>query len=99
MSGDRVSERVLKQTVNERKAAPPLEGGWRRNDGKRERSKQGNLSGSDGVQAKREVMAKSRPAGGRASVVARKRVTTVEPRDAGKWKPAPARSPEQLDFA
>jgi hypothetical protein len=28
---------------------------------------------------------KSRPAGVRASVVARKRVTTVEPRDAGKW--------------
>jgi hypothetical protein len=28
---------------------------------------------------------KSRPAGVRASVVARKRVTTVERRDAGKW--------------
>ena len=28
---------------------------------------------------------KSRPAGVRASVVAKKRVTTVEPRDAGKW--------------
>jgi len=28
---------------------------------------------------------KSRPAGVRASVVAVKRVTTVEPRDAGKW--------------
>jgi hypothetical protein len=87
VAGDRVSERVLKQTVDERKAAPPPEGGWRRNDGKRECNKQGNLSGSDGGQAKREVKAKSRPAGGRASVVAKKRVTTVEPRDAGKWKP------------
>jgi hypothetical protein len=29
---------------------------------------------------------KSRPAEVRASVVAVKRVTTVEPRDAGKWK-------------
>jgi hypothetical protein len=29
---------------------------------------------------------KSRPAGVRASVVAMKRVTSVEPRDAGKWK-------------
>ena len=28
---------------------------------------------------------KSRPPGVRASVVAVKRVTTVEPRDAGKW--------------
>jgi hypothetical protein len=28
---------------------------------------------------------KNRPAGDRASVVAKKRVTTVEPRDAGKW--------------
>ena len=39
--------------------------------------------------AKREFMAarqpKSRPAGVRASVVAAKRVTTVERRDAGKW--------------
>ena len=29
---------------------------------------------------------KSRPAGVRASVVAMKRVMSVEPRDAGKWK-------------
>ena len=29
---------------------------------------------------------KSRPAGVRASIVARKRVTSVEPRDVGKWK-------------
>ena len=86
VAGDRVSERVLNQTVDERKAVPSPEGGWRWNDGKRECSKQGNLSGSDGVQAARGGP-KSRPAGGRASVVARKRVTTVEPRDAGKWKP------------
>jgi hypothetical protein len=35
--------------------------------------------------AKRNNGPKSRPAGVRASVVAAKRVTTVEPRDAGKW--------------
>ena len=29
---------------------------------------------------------KNRPAGVRASIVAMKRVTSVEPRDAGKWK-------------
>jgi hypothetical protein len=29
---------------------------------------------------------KSRPAGVRASIVAKKRVTSVEPRDAGKWR-------------
>ena len=29
---------------------------------------------------------KNRPAGVRASVVARKRVAPVEPREAGKWK-------------
>src|ERR1035437_2811962 len=29
---------------------------------------------------------KNRPTGVRASVVARKRVTSVEPRDAGRWK-------------
>lgn len=86
-TGERVSVRVLKRKVNERKAASSPEGGWGRNEGKRERNKQGNLSGSDGGQANREVMAQSRPAGGRASVVATKRVTTVEPRDAGKWKP------------
>ena len=85
-TGNRTSVRVLKKAVNDRKAAPPPEGGWRRNDGKRERDKQGDLPGSDGVHVACKGP-KSRPAGVRASVVARKRVTTVEPRDAGKWKP------------
>jgi hypothetical protein len=35
--------------------------------------------------AKKNNGPKSRPAGVRASVVAAKRVMTVEPRDAGKW--------------
>ena len=85
-TGERSSVRVLKKTVNDRKGAPPPEGGWRWNDGKRERRKQGDLSGTDGVQAACKEP-KSRPPGVRASVVAMKRVTTVEPRDAGKWKP------------
>ena len=85
-AGDRASVRVLKKAVNEPKAAPPPEGGWSRKDGKRERGKQGDLPGSDGVHAAR-MGPKSRPAGVRASVVAMKRVTTAEPRDAGKWKP------------
>ncbi len=81
--GDRNRERVLKETVNEGKAAPPSEGGWRRNGGKRKRNKQGDLpeperrSGPQGP--------KSRPAGVRVSIVATKRVTSVEPRDTGKW--------------
>jgi hypothetical protein len=41
--GDRDCERVLKETVNENKAAPPSEGGWRQNGRKRKRDKQGDL--------------------------------------------------------
>ena len=44
---------------------------------------QGDPPGSSGDAG--ESARKSRPAGVRASVVAAKRVTTVEPRDAGKW--------------
>jgi hypothetical protein len=36
--------------------------------------------------AKRANSPRAWPAGVRASVVAEKRVTTVEPRDAGRWK-------------
>jgi hypothetical protein len=42
---DRV--RVLKRTVNERKAAAPPKGGWRQNGRKRERGKQGDLPGTE----------------------------------------------------
>ena len=83
-TGQQDSVGVLKETVNERKAATPPRGGWRQNGRKRERGKQGDLPG-----CRTEFMAsgpKNRPAGVRASVVARKRVTSVEPRDAGKWK-------------
>ena len=45
--------------------------------------KQGDPLGTDGVQGR--AGPKSRPMGVRASVVARKRLTGVEPRDAGKW--------------
>jgi len=45
---------------------------------------QGDPLGCNGVHGPRGP--KSRPAGVRASVVAKKRVMTVEPRDAGKWK-------------
>ena len=82
--GDRDSERVLKVTVNERKAAPPSEGGWRRNGRKRERDKQGDLPGT--TRRSWPQGPKNCPAGVRASVVATKRVTSVEPRDAGRWK-------------
>jgi hypothetical protein len=77
-------ERVRNQTVNERKAAPSSSGGWRQNGRKRERDKQGDLPGPKGVHGRRGP--KNRPAGVRASIVAKKRVTSVEPRDAGKWK-------------
>jgi hypothetical protein len=82
--GDRDSVRVLKATVNKGKAAPPSAGGWRRNGRKRKRDKQGDLPGPERCSWPQGP--KSRPAGVRASVVAMKRVTTVEQRDAGKWK-------------
>ena len=78
------SERVLKETVKDRKATSPSEGGWRQNGRKCKRGKQGDLLGSTRCSWPRGP--KSRPAGVRASIVARKRVTTVEPRDVGKWK-------------
>jgi hypothetical protein len=82
--GKRDSGRVLKETVNERKATSPSEGGWRQNGRKRKRGKQGDLLGS--TRCSWPKGPKSRPAGVRASIVARKRVTSVEPRDVGKWK-------------
>ena len=83
-AGQRDNERVLKETVNERKAATSPEGGWRQNGRKRKRGKQGDLPGQNGVHGRSGP--KNRPAGVRAAVGARKRVTSVEPRDAGKWK-------------
>ena len=82
--GKRDSERVLKETVNDRKATSPSEGGWRQNGRKRKGSKQGDLLGSTRCSWPRGP--KSRSTGVRASIVAMKRVTSVEPRDAGKWK-------------
>src|SRR6266478_2082650 len=82
--GRRESERVLRETVNEQKATSSSEGGWRQNGRKRKRSKQGDLLGS--TRCSRPEGPKSRPTGVRASVVARKRVMSVEPRDAGRWK-------------
>src|ERR1035437_206855 len=83
-AGQRDNERVLKETVSERKAATSPSGGWRQNGRKRKRGKQGDLLGS--TRSSWPQGPKSRPAGVRASIVARKRVTSVEPRDVGKWK-------------
>src|SRR5437762_12558663 len=83
-AGQQDNVRVLKETVNERKAAASPEGGWRQNGRKRERGKQGDLPGTE--RCSWPAGPKSRPAGVRASVVATKRLTSVEPRDAGKWK-------------
>src|ERR1039457_2765122 len=84
-AGQRDNERVLKETVNERKAATSPEGGWRQNGRKRKRDKQGDLLG-DRTACMAPAARRTGPAGVRASVVARKRVASVEPRDAGKWK-------------
>src|ERR1035438_3551743 len=83
-AGQRDNERVLKETVNERKAATSPSGGWRQNGRKCKRSKQGDLSGA--TRPSWPQGPKRRPSGVRASVVARKRETSVEPRDVGKWK-------------
>lgn len=83
-TGRQNNTRELKRTVSERKAATSPEDGWRQNGRKGKRDKQGCPSGSKTV-----FMAqcpKSRPMGVRASIVAKKRVTSVERRDAGKWK-------------
>ena len=42
-AGQRDNERVLKETVNERKAATSPSGGWRQNGRKCKRGKQGDL--------------------------------------------------------
>jgi hypothetical protein len=84
-AGQRDNERVLKETVNERKAATSPEGGWRQNGRKRKRDKQGDLLG-DRTAFMAPAARRTGLAGVRASVVARKRVASVEPRDAGKWK-------------
>jgi hypothetical protein len=84
-AGQRDTERVLKETVSERKAATAPPGGWRQNGRKCKRDKQGDLPGDRTAFMATEAR-RTGSAGVRASVVAKKRVTSVEPRDAGKWK-------------
>ena len=84
-AGQRNHERLLKETVNERKAAALPSGGWRQNGRKCKRGKQGDLLGSTRSSWPAEGP-KSRSAGVRASIVARKRVMSVELRDVGRWK-------------
>jgi hypothetical protein len=83
-AGQRDNERVLKETVSKRKAATSPSGGWRQNGRKCKRGKQGDLSGT--TRRSWPPGPKNRPTGVRASVVAKKHVTSVEPRDAGRWK-------------
>ena len=73
------------ETKGEREQMPWLgwRGGWGQKGWKCVRGKQGDPSGPE--RSSRPPGPKSRPAGVRASVVAGKRVTTVERRDAGKW--------------
>jgi hypothetical protein len=47
-AGQRDRVRVLKESVNRRKAATSPEGGWRQNGRKRKRGKQGDLPGTEG---------------------------------------------------
>ena len=84
-AGQRDQVRVLRETVNQQKAAASPEGGWRQNGRKRERDKQGDLPGHR-TAFMAAAARRTGPAGVRASVVATKRVMSVEPRDAGKWK-------------
>jgi len=93
--GQRDNERVLKETVNERKAATSLLGGWRQNGRKRKRDKQGDLLGT--TRRSWPQRPKNRPIGVRASVVAKKRVTSVEPRDVGRWKDEEQNNGRQTD--
>ena len=93
--GDRDGERVRKETVNERKAAPPSLGGWRQNGRKRKRDKQGDLPGT--TRCSWPSGPKNRPAGVRASIVALKRVTSAERRDAGRWKDGKQNDGRQTD--
>ena len=46
-AGQREQVHVLKETVNREKAVDWPEGGWRQNGRKRERSKQGDLTGTE----------------------------------------------------
>ena len=46
-AGQRDNERVLKETVSERKAATSPSGGWRQNGRKRKRDKPGDLPGTE----------------------------------------------------
>src|ERR1035438_5129415 len=94
-AGQRDNERVLKETVNERKAATSPPGGWRQNGRKCKRGKQGDLSGA--TRRSWPGGPKNRPIGVRASIVARKRVTSVEPRDAGRWKDEEQNNGKQTD--
>ena len=84
-AGQRNQVCVLRETVNRGKAATSPVGGWRQNGRKRERSKQGELPG-DRTGFMAAAARRTGPAGVRASVVAKKRLTSVEPRDAGEWK-------------
>ena len=94
-AGQRDNERVLKETVSEGKAATSPSGGWRQNGRKCKRGKQGDLSGA--TRRSWPQGPKNRPTGVRASVVAKKRVTSVEPRDAGKWKEEEQNNGRQTD--
>ena len=94
-AGQRDNERVLKETVSERKAATSPEGGWRQNGRKRKRGKQGDLSGA--TRRSWPQGPKNCPARVRASVVTRKRVASAEPRDAGRWKEEEQNNGSQTD--
>ena len=94
-AGQRGNERVLQETVSERKAATSPSGGWRQNGRKCKRGKQADLSGA--TRRSRPQGPKNRPTGVRASIVAKKRVTSVEPRDAGRWKEEEQNNGRQTD--
>ena len=94
-AGQQDHERVLKETVSERKAVPSPSGGWRQNGRKCKRGKQGDLSGI--TRRSWPEGPKNRPTGVRASIVAKKRVTSVEPRDAGRWQEDGQKNGRQTD--
>ena len=94
-AGQQDNERVLKETVSESKAATSPSGGWRQNGRKCKRGKQGDLSGI--TRRSWPEGPKNRPTGVRASIVAKKRVTSVEPRDAGRWQEDGQKNGRQTD--